>query len=159
MDAALRYLSRKARTTAEMRSHLARRGYDVSAVNGALARLAELGYLDDAAYAVRYATWSATEKPMGRRRVSGDLARKGVASDVIEHALDEALGPEAESAALAKAMARATRGVQGRPDERSRRRLASHLLRRGFRTSMVMDAVEAWSRSFGGEEEGEVFDS
>ncbi len=127
-------------------------------MDGALARLGELGYLDDAAYALRYAAWSAAEKPMGRRRIAVELSKRGVPSAVIDRALDEAHGPGEESAALAKALARAARGVRGPSDERARRRLASYLLRRGFRASLVMDAVEEWSRSREGGEEGEAFE-
>jgi regulatory protein len=144
-ETALRQLSRRARTVLEVRRHLRDRGFSAKEVAGTVERLSRLGYLDDRAYAVRYAGWAAEERPMGRRRVAAELMRRGVARDTIERALDETLGPEQEAAALERALAKAARGVLSPPDERTRRRVASALLRRGFRPAQVMVAVQAWA--------------
>jgi len=158
MDVALRYLSRRARTVREMRTHLAARRYDPAEVDRTVRNLERLGYLDDTAFAVRYAAWAAAEKPMGRRRIAADLARRGVAMDVIDRALDDALGAEEEASALARALQKATKGVTAPADDRARRRLAAYLVRRGFRPPQAMRAVEEWARTGSGADEGEVFE-
>jgi regulatory protein len=145
----VRQLERRARTTAEVRKHLRGRGFGAAEVGEVLGRLSRLGYLDDRAYAVRYVSWAAEEKPMGRRRVTQELMRRGVDRGTIDAALDEVFGDEQEAAALGRALKRAARGVSGQLDERARRRVASYLLRRGFRPGQVMAAVRALAAASG----------
>src|SRR5678816_2388533 len=127
-EAALRKLESRARTVFEMRKHLRERGFVAEVVAEVLDRLSRLGYLDDRAYALRYASWAASEKPMGRRRVAQELMRRGVARDLIDGALDEVFGPDEEASALERALCKASRGVAMPPDEKSRRRVASYLM-------------------------------
>lgn len=148
-EVALRQLERRARTVFEVRRHLQRRGFSTSAIAGVVSRLSRLGYLDDRAYAARYAAYVVEEKPMGRRRAAQDLMRRGVTREIVEEALDEVFAPEKEAGALAKALEKAIRTVPVPPDEKTRRRVASYLLRRGFRPAQVMSAVDAWAEGTG----------
>jgi regulatory protein len=144
-EVALRQLERRARTVAEVRRHLRGRGFAPAQIDEVIGRLARLGYLDDRAYAARYAAWSAEERPMGRRRLAQELMRRGVERATIDSVLQEAFGPEQEAGALDRALRKAARGVATPPDDKARRRVASYLLRRGFRPGLVMAAVEAWA--------------
>ena len=154
-EVALRKLESRARTVFEMRRHLRQRGFDAERVAEVLGRLSRLGYLDDRAYALRYAVWAANEKPMGRRRVAQELIRRGVARDLIDRALEETFGPDQEASALERALNKASRGVTMPPDEKTRRRVASFLMRRGFGPSQTMAAVRAWAAGGGAAEEFE----
>jgi len=153
MQAALRHLERRARTVHEVRAHLSGKGFEEEAVAEVLSRLSSMGYLDDRAYAARFASWSADERPMGRRRLEQELAHRGVGRDTIEAVLDETFGPDQEAEALRKAVSKASRRATA-AGARERRRLASYLLRRGFRPSQVMAAIDALAKKVG-DPEGE----
>src|SRR5258708_21239059 len=76
LDGGLRLLARRAHSRLELRQKLLRRGYDPVDVDAALTRLAELGYVDDAAFArglVR--RWSLVRGP---RALAGELAARAI---------------------------------------------------------------------------------
>jgi regulatory protein len=104
-ELALRYVGRYATTRAKLRSYLARklreRGWeDVAEPNldALAARLSELGYVDDAAYAMSKAH-ALSSRGFGKRRLDEKLRLAGVgeedATDAREHA-----GTEADDASL-----------------------------------------------------------
>ncbi len=152
-EAALRYLARCSRTTSELRSHLARRGHAPGPVSEAIEKLTRLGYLDDRALVERYALKSLSEKPLGLQRLRRDLTRRGVDRETIETTLGTVFGRAEEARALRRALETAAGRLGGRPAPVERRRIASHLMRRGFRPEDVREAVEAWWRSLGAEQE------
>jgi len=82
---AFRALARGPRTRAEIAATLARRGHGAEAMAATLARLDELGYLDDALVAGAVAR-GAERKHLGSRRVALALGRRGVARDVVQDA-------------------------------------------------------------------------
>jgi regulatory protein len=144
MEAALAALSRRSRFTAEMRRHLGTRGYPPEEIEATLARLLELGYLDDARHAAAVATRVAAERGWGPRRVRQELARRGVSGEIIDRVL---AGAEAEgsdpSRNLERVLAKLLRS-RGRPsDRRERDRLRAALMRRGFSPDEIGRALAA----------------
>jgi regulatory protein len=140
LDSALRLLARRAHSRAELRLKLARRGYEPDAVQAALTRLAELGYLDDAAFA----------RGLVRRRGGGrgplalaaELAAKGVRREEAQAAL---AGYE-PAAQLEAATRLAERLNAARPAAGYRELLDGigvKLLRRGFSANVVRAACQA----------------
>jgi regulatory protein len=106
-------------------------------IDGALARLHELGYLDDRAWAARYVD---TARAGGRgeavlRRV---LRSHGVSDEDIADALDSR---DDGDAALAAARRR-VRGLRALDDDRQQRRLYDFLRRRGFGDGVARRAME-----------------
>jgi regulatory protein len=93
MDAALSYLTARMRSASEMRRHLERRGYDQAEVDQALARLRELGYIDDGAYAKELVRAKTAMRPVGRRSLRYTLKQRGVGDEEIDRGL---LGYSAE---------------------------------------------------------------
>ena len=149
-EVALRQLERRARTVFEVRKNLRGRGFSAAQTAGVISRLSGLGYLDDLAYAVRYAAWAAMEKPMGRRRVAHELMRRGIDRDTIDRALGSAFKDNEEAGALDRALKRSVRGARVPPDEKTLQRVTSYLLRRGFKAAQVMAAVRAWAEGSSG---------
>ena len=103
-ELALRYVGRFATTRAKLRSYLERklreRGWDGGrppAVDAIVERLASLGYVDDAAYALSKAR-SLGARGYGRRRLSDSLRSAGVGDEDGSEALDHADGEKVESA-------------------------------------------------------------
>ncbi|ADV67653.1 Regulatory protein recX [Deinococcus maricopensis DSM 21211] len=84
MQYAFRALAARALSVAELRTRLLRRAANAEDAESVLARVQELGYLDDAALARQVAGRSG----VGRHRVRADLTRRGVDADTTQQALE-----------------------------------------------------------------------
>lgn len=139
-DAGIRLLARRAHSRAELRQKLKRRGFEPDAVDAAVVRLAEMGYLDDAAFArglVRRRSGS-----RGTLALSAELAARGIDREGTEAAL---AGLD-EGAQLAAATRLAERLYAARPSPGYREMLDSvgaKLARRGFPAGVVRAACRA----------------
>jgi regulatory protein len=125
-----------------VRKHLRSRGCGAKAIASGIARLTHLGYLDDRSYAERFVAAAGGGRPRGRRRLQQDLLQRGVARPIVEQVLAETFGPQVESAALDRALARAMRGTARPLGTATRRRIMARLVRRGFRPGQVMQALD-----------------
>ena len=135
LAAALRFLEARQRSTAEVRRRLMGAGYREELVGGAIARLTELGMLDDEVFARAWVESRDRARPRGERALRSELAQKGIerqtADDVIaERAASE---PEADAEAARRLLARHARSLERVGDARARRQRAYALLaRHGF---------------------------
>jgi regulatory protein len=131
--AALRYLGRRDRTEAQVAAFLRRRGVSAPRVAAELRRLRILGYLNDEAYARRWAASRLSRKPMGRLRLEAELLAQGVDRALARAALDEAYGGRTERE-LAEAVLAQRAGTAGdRAAQAGLRVRQARLLRgRGF---------------------------
>jgi regulatory protein len=134
---ALRALARAPRSRSEIARTLARRGHAEETIAAVSARLAELGYLDDALVADAVAR-GAVRKQLGSRRVALTLARRGVARDVVAQAA-QASGASDLERARAFVARRFPGGAATGPAER--RRAARLLYARGFPGDVVRQAL------------------
>jgi SOS response regulatory protein OraA/RecX len=89
LAAAARLLEARHRTVQEVRRRLTDAGYRSDLVDAAVARLADLGYLDDEEFARAWVASRDRAHPRGERALRQELARKGVARDVIDEVLAE----------------------------------------------------------------------
>lgn len=103
-DLALRYVGRYATSEAKLRRYLARKlfergwsGADAPPVDAIVARLADLAYVDDRAFAEARGR-SLDRRGFGARRISADLGAAGIARDL---ARDVAATADPFAAALA----------------------------------------------------------
>jgi regulatory protein len=132
-----------------VRRRLRMAGYPAELIEGAVTRLVEIGFLDDAGFARAWIESRDRARPRGERALRVELTQKGVARDVTDAALeerrdeavaragdDDADGETAASVDEAAALRLLERrGAQlGRvPDPRVRRQRAYALLaRNGF---------------------------
>lgn len=86
-EEAYRFLARAARSTAEMRAHLARRGFAPGHADAAVEVLIANRYLDDASLALRRAEEMLLRRGWGRRRTAFELTRRGFADSVVSDAI------------------------------------------------------------------------
>src|SRR5262245_42908261 len=138
MERALRLLSYKPRSVAEMRGRLLEKDWtDGPAVDRVIARLEELGYLNDEQFAANFASSRLTAKPLGRVRLRRDLASKKLSSQTVENALDEAYDQQSEEALIQRAVDKRLRakGAPKTPEET--KKLFDYLMRRGFNYDLV----------------------
>ncbi|MFQ5568385.1 MAG: RecX family transcriptional regulator [Rhodothermales bacterium] len=144
---ALDYLGYRARTEQEVRRKLVRSGFGESMAEQTVARLRDLGYLDDASYARTYAEARFRNRRYGPQRLRNDLLRRGVARSVIDTTLDALFNQEDMlEAARVHAEKRWLRlATEGDPFKR-RKKLSEYLLRRGFSYDTIRRVVEELER-------------
>ena len=140
VGAGLRLLSRRAHSRVEMQRKLERRGYASEDVDSALARLDELGYLNDLSFAEGLVRLRS--KSRGPRALSAELAQRGVGRAQA----DRALASYDDALQLASAMRIIERTYGKREITEYREmleRVGNKLLRLGFSTTIVRGACRA----------------
>lgn len=134
-EIALRQLTVRQRTRAELATAMARRQVPPEAAQQVLDRFTEVGLLNDAAFARDWVEAGA-RRQRGRRVLAAELARKGVADELIEEALATRSADDDLEAARALALRRLP--SLAKLDRQVRyRRLCALLQRRGFSWAVV----------------------
>jgi regulatory protein len=150
MDAAAAFLAVRPRSIAETGRRLRHLGYPAALVETVLARLAEMRYLDDEAFARSWVESRDRARPRGAIALRRELALRGVARDIIDRVLLERAEPDpsagagarqvadgppqdADRAAAERLLTRGRAAIDREPDPRKRRQKAYALLaRNGF---------------------------
>ena len=139
IEAALRLLAAGPRSERDLRERLSRRrGYRNEAVDAAVQRMRELGYLNDAAFARFWVESRQAGTPRSRRALAFELGRKGVGRDE----LDAALEGISDTEAAYDAAQRRLRALQGADRQTFERRLGTFLNSRGFGYGVARAAVQ-----------------
>jgi regulatory protein len=143
-DRALEMLAFRGRATRELRVSLLRKGEDAGNVDHALERLTTMGLLDDAAYARQYAHAKIVGPGFSRRRLQAELAKRGVAREVADAAIADALAEDDvnSDAILERVAARKLRALQKEDRPTRRRRLYEFLARRGYDSDDIRRVME-----------------
>ncbi len=155
LEAAARFLEARARSVSEVRRRLGQAGYRRDLVDGAIARLTELGILDDATFARTWIESRDRARPRGEIALRRELALKGVDRAIVDELLDarrdEGAGATdggVDFAAAERLLARHDRTLARETDPRSRRRRAYALLaRNGFDPETCAAASAAFVRA------------
>jgi regulatory protein len=136
--AALKLLSRRDLTRAELTARLLDRGYLGDDVEPAVTRLAGERFLDDRRTALAHARTSSKIKGRGRVRIGRELEARGVSKDLIREALNQ-ISPDEDLETIRRFLRR--KGVTALPAPAERRRLFQQLVRRGFSIDLVSKAL------------------
>ncbi len=144
LEAAARFLEARSRSVAEVRRRLGRAGYRPELVEGAIARLTELGMLDDEAFGRAWVESRDRARPRGEIALRRELALKGVDRAMVDELLaerrdgaptaaDDGEAVSVDLAAARRLLARNERALGRVADPRVRRQRAYALLaRNGF---------------------------
>lgn len=144
LEAALRFLEPRQRSIGEVRRRLTRVGYQPELVEGAIARLVELGVLDDEAFARSWIESRDRARPRGQRALRSELAQKGIDRQTSDEVMAEreVSEPEADAAAAKRLLQRNARTLARVFDVRARRNRAYALLaRNGFDSETAIAAI------------------
>jgi regulatory protein len=144
LDTAYRYLGHRDRTVVEVRRHLERKRVEPTTIDQAVVQLTEAGYLDDAAYAVRFAEDRRSLDAWGADRIERKLRTVGVAPEHIAAAIEQQ-GAEDELDAAVGLLQRRLRVPPA--DDRERNRALGLLVRRGYDLDLAHEAIRAFERS------------
>lgn len=153
LEIAAGFLGTRPRTRWELERRLRRAGTAEATIEATVERLAELGYLDDAAFARWWGEQRDRHGPRGRRMIEAELRQRGVPREVIEtfreeHAEperspeDEAL-PSSEPQRARAALDRHLRGRRLPTDAKALQRVGMYLMRRGFDAETVRSTLRS----------------
>lgn len=144
-DTALRYLSSRPRSEAELRLKLHRRSFADSTIAQVVAELREKHLVDDLAFARFWRENREAFSPRSRRLVARELREKGIAAEIIIQAM-VGLDDEVEARQAAQ---RKLRSLSGLPGPKFRQRLGSFLRYRGFDYEVIRDTIDRVCREVG----------
>jgi len=142
MDAALSYLTLKARSVREMELHLDFMEYGEYEVYNTVERLKELGYLDDRKYAADFVASRLATKPVSKQKLREQLIGHFIESSLIEEALSE-LPEETESENAMQVAEKYARQFAALPDKERKERVYRRLASRGYSYETVKNCLSA----------------
>ncbi len=131
--AAVRYLARRERTESQVKAYLSRAGASAVRIRALLSRFRVHGYINDEAYALRWARATLARRPMGQARLEAELLAKGFERATVARVLRQVDG-ELSQRDLARALL--ARRL-GRGQSSDRRRGVSLLQRHGFDDEII----------------------
>src|ERR1700722_6523147 len=137
----LRMLTIAPRTRAQLAQALHRRGVPAEAAETVLSRFADVGLIDDAAFARAWVESRHHSRGPSRRSLSAELRRQGIESEEIREAVDT-LDPEQEAATARRLVEQKMAGTRGQPPEVRVRRAAGALARKGYPAGLVFRLIK-----------------
>ena len=142
---ALNLLSARPYATRALHRKLIQKEYSAADAEDAIRRLVAAGLLDDAKYAEQYARSKMLATGASRRRLTQDLYRKGIKSDIAATAIDNVVADEEiDTAGMIERVARKKLAQLGdREPLVLRRRLFAFLARRGYDVDEIKRVVGA----------------
>lgn len=140
---AVRLLARRPYTIAELHVALRKKLGTEKGMREALARLRELGYLDDRKFAEHQASALAQRQLLGSYRIRRELKARLVPEKYVEAAVRQAFTDQDERELLDRVLEKRLRNLRLPLTTRRLHALCQSLLRRGFRSDDIMRAVRA----------------
>jgi regulatory protein len=144
LQRAVKLLAAKPRSVAELRERLAEKeSATEEAIEYAIKKLSEYGYLNDEQFALSFAQARVRQKPVGRQRLARDLQTKKIDKELAAQTLEKVFDATPEDKLIDEAIEKRVR-LRGRPATRQETKsLFDHLLRRGFSFDLIINKVRA----------------
>ncbi|QXE90446.1 recombination regulator RecX [Geomonas subterranea] len=143
-DCCLRILTLRDHSEGELRKKLSAKGYQEPEIEASVARVKELGYLDDLRFARSYASSALRNGKGVGPRLKLELSRRGVAGAIVNQVLDELAQEYSEAGLLAQLMERRYPGFDAATaSDKEKRRIVGYLQRKGFSLSAIFRELKA----------------
>ena len=133
-------LTGQARSRSELRGKLAGKHVPDELAETLLDRFAEVGLVDDEAFARSWVESRQRSRGLARRALAQELRRKGVDDDTARVALDD-LDPAREEEAARQLVRKRLRSLRGVDRATATRRLAGMLARKGYPAGLAFAVV------------------
>jgi len=130
-DTAYRFLAYRPRSKEEVLRKLRSKDFSEKTVQKVLKTLEEYGYIDDVEFASGWTRYRLKNRPVGKRRLAGELREKGISPGVIEKALSDSYAKD-ECDVAKELAAKKVLTYRGLERKVIQRRLYGFLTRRGF---------------------------
>ncbi|HKR10071.1 MAG TPA: regulatory protein RecX [Gemmatimonadaceae bacterium] len=140
---ALNLLSARPYSTRALHKKLIQKEYPAADAEDVIRRLVAAGLLDDAKYAEQYARSKILATGASKRRITQDLYRKGIKSEIAATAIDNVIADEEiDTGAVVERVARKKLAQLGDLEPLVlRRRLFAFLARRGYDVDQIKSVV------------------
>jgi regulatory protein len=148
----LRMLTAAPQTRAQLAAALRRGSVPDETAEAVLSRFADVGLIDDAAFARAWVESRHHSRGLSRRSLSAELRRSGVANEDIREAVDT-LDPEQEVATARRLVEQKMAATRSQPPEARARKAAGLLARKGYPPGLVFRLIKEFL-----EQEGEALD-
>ncbi|UCH42662.1 MAG: RecX family transcriptional regulator [Dehalococcoidales bacterium] len=135
---AVHYISYRPRSEFELRERLGQRGTNDRIQEEVIAKLKEQGLVDDTAFARFWTSSRESYSPRSQWLTGLELKRRGVADDIVNKVVDNI---DDEDSAYRAALKKA-RSLPQSDYAAFRRRLGSHLQRRGFGYGIIKHTIQ-----------------
>ncbi len=144
---ALEVLARGPKSVKDLTRWLLQRDHSPDDVAATIDRLIASGLLNDAQYAETFARSRATTRGMSRRRIAAELAKRGVARDLADAAINDVMTDENidERAMVENAAAKKFKSLARLEPQVQRTRLYGFLARKGYPPDLVRDTVKRFT--------------
>lgn len=154
LAASIRFVSYRPRSEKEIRDFLKKKlkkwkVFGAAVVDKVIARLTELGYVDDAKFAAWWAEQRRTFKPKGIRLITQELMAKGISRELIEEVVCQFSSDRDQNDKLLGEVDMARRAAQKRlalwqklPSLARKRKIFDFLNRRGFTSDTVYRIID-----------------
>ncbi|AKL97874.1 regulatory protein RecX [Endomicrobium proavitum] len=139
---ALNLISRSSYSSKTLCDKLLQKGYELENAKAAVARLKELGYINDDKYALEYTKYLLS-KGKGEFAIKAALAEKGASKEQISNALELTKTEEEPFERIIKIMKTRFKNFDAK-DQNEIRRAASFFLRRGFTSQDIAKALREY---------------
>lgn len=136
----LRLLTTAPRTRAQLAEALHRRNVPDDAAAVVLGRFADVGLVNDAAFAAAWVESRHHGRGLSRHALEAELGRRGVAREDVDTAMAR-LTPETEVATARDLVWRKMAGTRGQPARARARRLVGMLARKGYPPGLAYRVV------------------
>lgn len=140
---ALRWLTLRSRSEADLRQRLQQKGCDHEDIDQALQRCIELGYLNDQNYAIERAGQLMRRGRAVGVRLKHELKKIGINDHHALQAIEQCQHDHDEEQILADLVQRRyTRTDFTNLDQREQRRIVNYLQRRGFALGLILNHLK-----------------
>ena len=133
----IRLLALRAHGRLELQAKLKKKGYEAAVADAAVARLEELGLVDDRSYAAGFVESLSRRRPEGKLKARARLLQKGLSEELV----DEMLAGY-DSAAICRAAAEKKMRTLTGPPEAKLKKLETFLRNRGFDWQTIRETMD-----------------
>lgn len=129
------------RSERELALRLRTKKFDEPVIKETLYFLKTRGFIDDAAFAKEWAE-SRLKRPLGRARIKQELQIKGIDKNIIDATLEKISQGYSEKTVVEELAKTRFAKLIGIEPQKAKRRIFAYLLRRGFSSDSVSDAID-----------------
>ncbi len=144
-ETAFRFLSYRPRSVEEVKKKLEEKGFSPLTIKKTLARVKELGYLNDRDYAYAFACSSIKNKQWGTMRIHSALLGKGVSREIANQTVAR-IKEEFDINRVARQAVEirfAHFGSHKQVDEKTRNKAVNYLRRKGFCWDTIYTVIKS----------------
>lgn len=146
---AFNLLKFRPRSEYELCQRLKQKKFSAPIIESILTFLKEKDLVNDETFA-RMWVESRVKKPLGSRRLKQELIAKGIKRELIIKVLEELSAKYNEDLLLRDLISQRLKNLRDLEPQRAKRRLYAYLLRRGFSSEAISEAINQQWESFGG---------